>query len=240
MEISRYLEALERDGAAFVDACLAAPEGARVPSCPEWDVRDLLWHLTEVHDFWCSVVDQRAAGHEQVVEAARPADAELEATYRRGLDRLLAVLRSTDPGIAVWTWSHQQDVAWVIRRMAQETAVHRADAESARGAVAAIEAELASDGIDEFLHHFLVAAAAPETVGGSVHLHCTDVAGEWTVRVADGAFVTAREHAKGDAAMRGAASDLLLALWRRVPLESLDVVGDAAVAQRFVDATRLG
>jgi predicted lipid carrier protein YhbT len=76
-------------------------------------------------------------------------------------------------------------------------------------------------------------------VGGSVHLHCTDVAGEWTVRpVADG-FETAREHAKGDAAMRGTASDLLLALWRRIPVSALDVVGDGAVAERFVTATRL-
>ena len=49
-----------------------------------------------------------------------------------------------------------------------------------------------------------------------MHLHCTDVAGEWTVRPNDaGGFDVTREHAKGDCAIRGAASDILLALWRR-------------------------
>ena len=54
------------------------------------------------------------------------------------------------------------------------------------GKTLAAAEQLASDGIDEFLHHFRGEAdidAAP--VAGSVHLHCTDVAGEWTVRLAD-------------------------------------------------------
>jgi hypothetical protein len=46
-----------------------------------------------------------------------------------------------------------------------------------------------------------------------------------------------REHAKGDAALRGPAADLLLALWHRLPLDDLDVVGDRAVAERFVART---
>ena len=32
-----------------------------------------------------------------------------------------------------------------------------------------------------------------------------------------GGYDVTREHAKGDAAMRGAAADLLLVLWRRLP-----------------------
>lgn len=110
------------------------------------------------------------------------------------------------------------------------------DAQLRVGRERAIDAALASDGIDEFLDHFLgpdpVATAA---VGGSVHLHCTDVAGEWTVRPkTEGGFEVAREHAKGDSAVRGPASDLLLVLWRRRPLDVVDVVGDTGVATRFV------
>ena len=41
-----------------------------------------------------------------------------------------------------------------------------------------------------------------------------------------------REHAKGDAALRGRAEDLLLTLWRRpVPAGAVDVVGDPAAAE---------
>ena len=78
-----------------------------------------------------------------------------------------------------------------------------------------------------------------EPVGGSVHLHCGDVPGEWTVREADDGFAVAREHSKGDCAIRGAASDILLSLWRRVPLSTCDVVGDADVAARFIAHTNL-
>jgi hypothetical protein len=103
---------------------------------------------------------------------------------------------------------------------------------------------LASDGIDEFLEFFAGHAgqAKPDDpLGGSVHLHCTDVAGEWfVVDGADGALVVTREHAKGDCAMRGPASDLIFALWRRVPLERVDVIGNAELAAKFVDRTRLG
>ena len=120
-------------------------------------------------------------------------------------------------------------------------AVHRWDVDAAAGASKPIESALASDGIDEFLTHMLSAAVvdAP-AVDGSVHLHCTDVAGEWTVSEGDdGKQMITREHAKANAALRGTASDLLLALWRRQGLASIDVVGDAAVAERFLAHTFL-
>ena len=41
-----------------------------------------------------------------------------------------------------------------------------------------------------------------------------------------------RGHVKGDVAVRGRANDILLWLWRRPA--SVDLVGDATVAERFV------
>jgi len=41
----------------------------------------------------------------------------------------------------------------------------------------------------------------------------------------------------GDCAIRGTANDILLALWRRLPLSELDVVGDRDVAERFIAHT---
>ena len=74
------------------------------------------------------------------------------------------------------------------------------------------------------------------TLAGSVHLHCTDADGEWTVRP-DGAggHAVARDHAKADAALRGAAHDLLMVLWRRSPLDAVTVFGDTDLAAAFVD-----
>ena len=241
MEHTSYLSSLARDGVGFADACENAGLAATVASCPGWSVADLVWHLTEVHQFWRTIVGERRTTLEGLERPARPADEDLLRIYRAGFTETLSVLGAADPAQANWTWSPDHTAAFVVRRMAQETGVHRWDADSAAGASAPIEAELASDGIDEFLTHMLgdvVAEAVP--IDGSVHLHCTDVPGEWTVRptVAGGLNVI-REHAKGDAAIRGTASDLLLVLWRRQALTSVDVVGDGSVAARFVAHTSL-
>ena len=63
--------------------------------------------------------------------------------------------------------------------------------------------------------------------GMSVHLHCTDTEGEWLI-VRDGDdLVVTREHAKGDVAARGTASDVLRFLWGRGGADQLEVFGDA-------------
>jgi uncharacterized protein (TIGR03083 family) len=240
METSEFIAALDRDSVAFVDACEVAGLATAVPSCPDWTVADLLWHLTEVHDFWRTVVAEKLSDPSGYEQPPRPADEGLAELYRTGRVELLKTLGEADPSASSWTWSNDKTAGFVIRRMTQETAVHRWDAEEAAGTVQPIEAALASDGIDEFLQHFLgdvTKGAAP--VGGSVHLHCGDVDGEWLVREsADGLDVT-REHAKADCAIRGSASDILLAMWRRIPLSTCDVVGDADVAARFIAHTNL-
>jgi uncharacterized protein (TIGR03083 family) len=240
METNEFIAALDRDSAAFVDACAVAGLTAPVPSCPGWNVADLLWHLTEVHDFWRTVVAERLSGWESYEQPPRPADEAIADLYRRGRVELVKTLGEADPAASNWTWSSDKTAGFVIRRMTQETAIHLWDASDAAGITNPMDPALSSDGIDEFLTHFLsdvAEGAAP--VGGSVHLHCGDTPGEWTIRESDDGFVVAREHSKGDCAIRGAASDILLALWRRQPLASCDVVGDGDVAARFVAHTNL-
>ena len=237
-----FTDALRREGAALLDAARAAGTGAPVASCGEWSIGDLVWHVTEVYSLFGQVVAGRLASIDDVVRGQRPPDSELVESCRAALDALVESLEAADDSTPVWTFTSDRTVGFVRRRMAVETAVHRWDAEVAAGARPGIDGELASAGIDEFVHHFVHRrdrdAAA---VGGSVHVHCGDVPGEWTLRpdAATGAWITSREHAKGDCALRGPASDLLLALWRRLPLSAVDVVGDADVASRFVASTRL-
>lgn len=248
MHTDELLGSFWRDGLGLADAAEAAGLDAPVASCPGWTVADLVWHIGEVHWFWASVVGHLWDDPSAYEEPDRPDDDLLVAWYRGGVDRTLAILRDADPDAAVWTWAPRGGTAgWVIRRMAQETAVHRWDAEAAAGRTWSIDPELAADGIDEFLDHFTDRAADGATpVGGTVHLHCTDAslgegAGEWIVAEpeAGGRLDVGREHAKGDAAVRGPASDLLLVLWRRRSLDGLEVLGDRAVAERLVARTSL-
>ena len=97
-----------------------------------------------------------------------------------------------------------------------------------------------ADGIDEYVTVFVPRfGRSLGELGGSIHLHCTDVDGEWLLVPDDDGVTVTREHAKGDVAARGAASDLLLHLWGRRPIDVLEVFGDAALLERFVAAVRV-
>jgi uncharacterized protein (TIGR03083 family) len=236
------LGALWRDGLALADAAERAGLDAPVPSCPGWTVSDLVWHTGEVHWFWRECVVVGWFDPSEYVEPHRPGDDVLLGWYRDGVQRAVEDFRAASPDAVVWTWAPRGgNAAWVVRRMAQETAVHRWDAEAAAGGTPPpVEADLAVDGVDEFFEHFSdTAAAGAEAVGGTVHLHCTDTDGEWLVSepVVGGMLEVERAHAKGDAAVRGAASDLLLLLWRRVGLDDagrFEVFGDPDVARRLI------
>jgi uncharacterized protein (TIGR03083 family) len=248
MDRAGFLATLHEESTALLAASRRADPRAAVPGCPEWTTADLVWHIGEVHDFWGWIVRQQAGEPDGYEDPARPGtelpvDEAFAAVATFASERaaeLYRVLGDTDPGTPVWSWAPQHDVAWVTRRMAHETAVHRIDAEHAGGGEHRLAPELAADGIDEFLEFFfpLAPADAPQ-LAGSVHLHCTDAGGEWTVRPTDdGGHAIARDHAKADAALRGAAHDLLMVLWRRSPLDSVNVFGDTELASAFVGRPR--
>jgi uncharacterized protein (TIGR03083 family) len=150
--------------------------------------------------------------------------------FRANAARLVDALRAVDPATPAWTFAATDRTAgfW-RRRRAVETTVHRYDAEVAAGTPTPVDAALAVDGIDEFLSVFVARFGDRLAACGdfTFHLHCTDTDGEWLLARRDGEVVVTAEHAKGDVAARGSASDLLLFLWGRVPAESLEVFGDA-------------
>ena len=43
-----HLTHLARDSARFVQALRQTPAATRVPTSPDWEADDLLWHLAEV------------------------------------------------------------------------------------------------------------------------------------------------------------------------------------------------
>ena len=130
-------------------------------------------------------------------------------------------------------------MGWVVRRMAHENGIHRWDAENAVGEPEPLDAELARDGVDEILDvAWRYHRTGPVTVfpSSTLHLHRTDGDGEWLLSSADDQLVVEHQHAKGDAAVRGTASDLNLLVWgRRQP--ALEVFGDQAVLDAWLALT---
>jgi hypothetical protein len=121
--------------------------------------------------------------------------------------------------------------------MAQEVALHRYDAQLAAGSPAPLDTALAIDGVAVF-RSLMVGRDREGDLGGSLHLHATDGDCEWVIRSEGGLLVPAPGHEKADVAVRGAASDLDLFLWNRLPVSALDVVGDAAVAERWGEVVK--
>ncbi|MST34973.1 maleylpyruvate isomerase family mycothiol-dependent enzyme, partial [Acidimicrobiaceae bacterium USS-CC1] len=162
---------------------------------PDWSVGDLLEHTGSVHRWAAAVVEGGERVRRRDLPAGPPGDAVLD-WFAEGLERLTGVLLASDPARRVWSFAagSPSTVAWWVRRMAQETGMHRRDVEAAGGgAVRGFDPRRAADGIDEYLFDFLpgipdedlAALSGPGGGGGSLHLHATDTGvgggGEWVV-----------------------------------------------------------
>ena len=151
-----YLALIRSDAELLAGAAAAAGEGAAVPSCPGWTVRDLVEHTGSVyaHKVACMQLGRRPAEGEWSLAPA-PGQ-ELVAWFREQLAGLLAELAARDPASPAYTWyPPDQTAGFWRRRMAQETAVHRVDAELAAGGATPVDRELAVDGVDELIAVFL-------------------------------------------------------------------------------------
>jgi uncharacterized protein (TIGR03083 family) len=234
MELDRYLELLRSDSERIADVAASSDLDARVASCPEWTLGDLVYHVGAVHRFWTWVAGeriQRIESDDDVPARPQPDDADLVDWFRNGSDALLATIASPDPSTPVWSWTAQHDMAFIQRRMPQETAVHRWDAESALGGSSPIDEALAADGVDEF---FLLVRDNHEPGDERVGLVATDSGDRWTAHVTADDIGIHKGMVDVSATLSGTASDLLLVLWRRLPLSALTVDGEAEVAERFL------
>jgi uncharacterized protein (TIGR03083 family) len=232
MDPADHLRHLRADAAAFAAAARAEPD-APVAACPGWDRRTVARHLCVPYG-WVSA--QLEAGPEEKKgfrDAPRPGeDDDVVAVYEAAAARVLGALGAVDMASTWPTFVGPRPAAWFARRMAQETSVHRFDV-----AGGPIDADLAVDGIDELVDE-LAAGLGPDAFGGTastLHLHATDHdAGEWLVTLGPDSLRAERVHGKGDAAIRGAAGDLYLFAWNRVPLDDrFEVLGDRGAAERW-------
>jgi uncharacterized protein (TIGR03083 family) len=157
VEPDEHIAALDADGTRLAAAAELAGLDAPIPGCPLWKMRELLRHTGYVHRWAASYVTH---GYEEEVDRysedellrAGPGDAELLGWFREGHADLVRSLRSAGPGLSCWAFlDAPSPLAFWARRQAHETAIHRADAESAAGDVTPFPAVFAADGIDELL-----------------------------------------------------------------------------------------
>jgi uncharacterized protein (TIGR03083 family) len=250
--IDRFCTEISSSAATLGRIVEGADLTTRVPTCPEWTLRQLATHVGRGHRWAAEIVATRSPESipfRAVPDGRIPDDPAQHAGWlREGAERLVAAVGEAGADL-VWALDRLRPASFWARRMAHETAVHRADAEIATGRAPVLDGDIAVDGIDEWLGFDDTADGGLEAwtdalaEGQVLHLHATDGgldgAGEWLIRRAGGHITVEHGHGKGDAAVRGPASAMLLVLVRRMSPDDAPVqlIGDRGVLDRWLAAT---
>ncbi|MEU1091021.1 maleylpyruvate isomerase family mycothiol-dependent enzyme [Streptomyces sp. NPDC005576] len=237
MDMSEQITQLDDEGRLLAAAAAEAGTDAPVPTCPGWRVRDLLRHTGTVHRWATAFVVE---GHTEYVAAQDEPDLdgkELLDWFDEGHRALVAALDTAPRDRVCWTFMPATSgSAFWARRQLHETTVHRVDAESALGTpYSSVDTVRALDGIDELLVGFHARAKSRVRTEDPrvLRVHAVDADAAWTVRLSAGPPQAVRDdggEAVADCVLSGSAEALYLMLWNRLPLSSVTVGGDEAVA----------
>ncbi|MEN3538348.1 maleylpyruvate isomerase N-terminal domain-containing protein [Microbispora sp. ZYX-F-249] len=248
LEFPDLLRLIDERSTAFCAAVASAPSlDAQVPTCPEWTLFDLVRHLGEGRHAWATIVAAGPASARpdtSAPEGARAVPREREALLAwmaASTQRLVDALREAGPDRGCWTWwgtsQAPQTCGAVARHQLQQMVVHTYDAQVTVGAPQPLPVEAALDGVEEFLFTCCATTSAWPHEPAIVDYHATE-GRSWRLWLsADGARAarlpepgttpaTDADEDPADASLRGTAGELVLALYDRIPADSLKLDGD--------------
>jgi uncharacterized protein (TIGR03083 family) len=240
MDSAEYGTQLDWLGAEIdrlADIVTPADPDLPVPTCPEWDLGELLVHVGTGHRWAAAMVDARTPTwlRPDELDLAVPGDrADLADWIRAGGTLSRTVYENAEASTPVWSWTEDHTAGFWLRRMVHETVVHRCDAAAAVGVRADIATDLAVDGIDEWLTILPALADAenlevPAGDGDVLSFVATDADRSWQL----GSAVAGATPA---VTLAAPASELLQVLYRR--LDPGPTHGDRTVLLRWLDASR--
>ncbi len=229
MQTSDRIKRLSADGTRLIEAA-SSDLTAGIPGCPDWTTGDLLGHVGRGWRMIAFFVSHCPPEPVDTGVGEAPKGPAVIDYAQAGLTELLEVLAVADPATPTWTFGADQTVAFFIRRAHLETLVHRVDAEAAIDDPTPVDPVEAADVVDELLSF---AGRGDSRPSGSLHLHQTDGDGEWLLEVVDGEVAVRREHAKGDAALRGTGVELMMVMWGRRSVDGLELFGDGSIVDEW-------
>ncbi|WP_282699927.1 maleylpyruvate isomerase family mycothiol-dependent enzyme [Streptomyces sp. CC219B] len=244
MKTAEFLNALDREGRLLAAAAEETGTDTKVPTCPGWQVRDLLRHTGAVHRWATAFVAEGQASARPMADPPELDGAELLDWFRAGHRRLVDTLAAAPPAVQCWHFlPAPSPLAFWARRQSHETAVHRFDAEAARGGTPSeVAPDFAADGIEELLFGFHARARSRARTAEPrvLRVRATDMADAvWTVRLTQEPPAAARgDVEEADCEVSGPVGQLYLSLWNRVPFP--DLTGDASVAALWREKSAIG
>lgn len=255
------LAVIRTEAERFASVLAQTPGESRVPTCPDWDASDLLWHLTEVHLFWAGVLRSGALTEDDVaaLETTLPARPEslsdaLE-LRRAATGDLIETLRELDDAQPRWSWwEPEQTVGFTRRMQTYEATMHRVDAELAAGLKPGpIADDVASGAVDHCADVMWgwIPDWATYTPTATIELRAADIDRSWLVEVGrwvgtgpesgkhiDQPRAVRAETGSPSAVVSGTAQHLALWAWGRG--SSIETLGDARAVAAIQDVVAAG
>ena len=251
MEIAEHIEALREQGNLLADAAERAGLEAAIPPCPPWLVQDLLRHTGHIHRWAARHIAECPASildgpPEEEMLASGAADHDLLDWFLAGHAALVETLATADPDLECATlFGAPSALGFWARRQAHETAIHRADAESAAGKRPDYPPGFAADGIDELVMGFGARRKyRPSSSGeGQIQITAADTGDAWYLSATDGRIQAYRGRSPGPGqnVVIGPAAGLYLFLWNRSEADPAGVAisGDGSVLAAWRSSVRV-
>jgi uncharacterized protein (TIGR03083 family) len=248
MDVTAHVGQLRRDGERVAEVASSTDPAARVPTCPDWRMRDLVRHVGGVHRWATGFVlgdgVQPPDGDLEQLVGGWPSDADLVPWFRTGHGALVEALVSAPADLETWTFlDAPTPLAFWARRQAHETAIHRIDAESATGDITRFPPGFAADGIDELLLRFAgrPGRTLPVETPRSMLVRATDVPRSWRLTFTPTGFDNRADPVDADAefVVSGDATALYTLLWNRRDTAGLELVGGRDLLDLWRETVRI-
>ena len=253
MDVSDYIGCVASEGERFASAAEQGEMTVPIASCPDWNMRDLVCHLGMIHLWaaanvafpepdWLDVEElPDLVRYWPDLAAGYPADPELVPWYRDTLANLVDVLKSAPADVEAFTFlPAPSPLSMWARRQASEIAIHRFDAEQARGLATHFEPDFAADMLDELLSGFTPRMKPADIETAQViSVQTEDTGDAWYVTIGPERAETARHGDAADLALSATAAELYLLLWNRTPDSSVTMTGKLDLMAHWHDNVRV-